>query len=160
MGLWFLQLGLWFCKMWFAWTKPRLKNTGHIMNQIHSAEEGWKSKVERSMGIDWSWKNGPNEIGSKSFTITGHQKSHGPLPKLPPAPILATAPAPNASNHRHLSPCPSYHSDHSNNMQNCMRRKLQQTHMLLALDVSDASKDSPHPWRSGNHMQNCGQLAL
>ena len=64
MGLWFLQLGLWFCKMWFAWTKPRLKNTGHIMNQIHSAEEGWKSKVERSNGdrlklekwAQWNWQ--------------------------------------------------------------------------------------------------------
>ena len=46
-----------------------------------------------------------------------------------------------------LIPCPSYHSDHSNYMQHYMRRKLRQTHGLLALDVFDVTTDSPHPCR-------------
>ena len=110
---------------------------------------GMKAKGKRIKGdrwTQWKWLIGDSLLLAIPFAISR---------------ITAQASATNSS-HRACAkceqpktsiPCPSYHSDHSNNMQHYMRRKLRQTHGLLALDVFDVTRDSPHTWRKSNHMQ-------
>ena len=104
---------------------------------------GMKAKgkrINRDRWTQWKWLTGDSLLLVIRFAVsrTSAQASAANSSHC----ACAKCEQPNT-----LIPCPSYHSDHSNYMQHYMRRKLRQTHGLLALDVFDVTRDSPHPCR-------------